>query len=112
MRVYAAFDLGFERDGVEHPAEFAWETGELPVPRRGDRIAFGELITVVDRVQYSCMDAGYIATRDHEEFPVKIDLWLRLTKATRQGKYELQEFHSILSELPSVTDLCVTGLWE
>ncbi|MGW5928807.1 hypothetical protein ACWF2L_21540 [Streptomyces anulatus] len=112
MRVYAAFDLDFERDGVDPTAEFAWETGELDVPRRGDRIAFGELITVVDRVQYSCMDAGYIATTDHEASPVKIDLWLRLTKATRQGKYTPPEFHSMLSELPSVTDLYVTGLSE
>lgn len=85
--------------------------GVLPVPQRGQQIAFGELIALVDRVQYSCMDAGCIATRDHQELPVKIDLRLLLTKATRQGNYEPYEFHSILSELPSVTDLCATGPW-
>lgn len=110
MRIYVAFDLDNKRNEVDLTAEFAWDTGDLPLPRRRDHIAFGELITVVDTVQYSCMDIGHIVASDHEEPPVKIDLWLRLTKATREGRYAPHEFHSILSELPSVSNLCVTGL--
>jgi hypothetical protein len=110
MRVSTSFDLGIRSDEGEHTAEFAWESGELPLPRRGDRIWLGELVLIVDQVRYKCPDAGYLATRDDTVPTVEVDLWLRLSKRSRQCRYSPGEFHSLLSELPCVCDLFVTGI--
>ncbi|MGP3691056.1 hypothetical protein ACTVZO_41390 [Streptomyces sp. IBSNAI002] len=109
MRTQVGFGLGISDGEVEYEAGFTWETGSLPLPRKGDRVAFGELITVVDSVTFTCLDTGYIATRDHEIDDVEVHLGLRLAKAARKAEYRPAEFHTILSQLPSVSGLHVTG---
>ncbi|GAA3087338.1 hypothetical protein GCM10020000_87710 [Streptomyces olivoverticillatus] len=98
MRVDVVIDLNGKNDKTEHTAEFSWETDELPLPRRGDRIAFGELITVVDEVMYKVTE---------HQFP-DVELRLRLSKQARKGAYTLAEICSILSPLVGVIDPYVT----
>ncbi|WP_439681531.1 hypothetical protein [Embleya sp. MST-111070] len=109
MRAEVSFGLGIGDEGGEYEAGFAWKVGELPLPRKGERIAFGELITLVESVTYSCLDAGYIATRDHEIDDVEVYLRVRLGMAGRKAGYRPAEFYTILSRLPSVSGLHVTG---
>jgi hypothetical protein len=104
-----AFDLGIKPDEVEYTAEFMWETGNLPLPRRGDRIWLGELVATVAEVRYKCVDAGSHAASPDGAPAVAADLWLELSKQTRKNRYTPQEFQLILSDLPSVTELYVTG---
>ncbi|MCM2430935.1 hypothetical protein [Streptomyces sp. RKAG337] len=109
MRVEVWFDLGVPPDEVEYTAEFLWDFGSCPLPRRDDQIALGELLMTVREVRYKCTDADYIASRDHPVAPVEVELRLKLNKATRQARHAPQEFHEILSALPSVSELSVTG---
>ncbi|MFJ9574496.1 hypothetical protein [Streptomyces bacillaris] len=109
MRIEMAFDLGIKSDEVEYTAEFMWETGNLPLPRRGDRIWLGELVAIVAEVRYKCVDAETLDVSPDETPAVAADLWLRLTKRTRKNRYTPQETHLILSNLPSVSGLHVTG---
>ena len=109
MRVGMGFDLGVKPDEVEHTAEFMWETGDLPLPRRGDRIWLGELVATVAEVRYKCVDTESIAASAEETPAVAADLWLRLNKWTRKNRHTPREFHLILSDLPSVTELYVIG---
>lgn len=111
MRVDIALDLGGgDIDGAEPVAEFAWTIGALPMPGCGERIAFGELFTVVRSVQYLCPDADSIASRDVKTDPVTVELRLALRKATRNAGYTLPEVHAILASLPCVTELYVPGV--
>lgn len=112
MRAEVGFNLGINDGEIEYEADFTWETGNLPLPRKGDRIALGELITIVESVTFSCLDTDYVATRDHELDDVEVHLWLRLGKRERRGGYRPAEFHTILSQLPSVSGLHVTGADE
>ncbi|MEU5430805.1 hypothetical protein AB0H73_35105 [Streptomyces olivoreticuli] len=91
MHVDVVMDLNGK---TERTTEFSWDTGELPLPRRGDRIAFGELITVVDEVMYKVTE---------HQFP-DVELRLRLSKQTRKGAYSLAEIRSVLSPLLGVID--------
>ncbi|WP_030230168.1 hypothetical protein [Streptomyces sp. NRRL S-350] len=109
MRAEVSFDLGVSDDEVDYEAAFTWETGSLPLPRKGDRVALGELMTIVQSVTFSCLDSGYIATRDHDIDDVEVYLVLRLGKKERKAEYRPAEFYTILSRLPSVSGLHVTG---
>ncbi|WP_250305397.1 MULTISPECIES: hypothetical protein [unclassified Streptomyces] len=109
MRAEISFDLGINDGEVEYEADFTWETGSLPLPRKGDRVALGELMTIVQSVTFSCQDTGYIATRDHAIDDVEVHLALRLGKRERKARYQPAEFYTILSQLPSVSGLHVTG---
>ncbi|MBV9025905.1 MAG: hypothetical protein JO362_19435 [Streptomycetaceae bacterium] len=109
MRVGVFFDMGIEPDETEYTVEFMWDIGDVPLPRRGDRVTLGELILSVGRAQYVCSDTEYIASRDYPVRPVEVELQLKLSKHTRRCRRTPQEFHTILSALPSVTDLHVTG---
>ncbi|MFI6688417.1 hypothetical protein [Streptomyces sp. NPDC050485] len=109
MRAEVSFDLGINDGEVDYEAAFAWETGSLPLPRKGDRMALGELIMVVESVTFASLDSDYIATRDPKIDDVEVHLALRLSKAARKGRYRPSEFYTILSQLPSVSGLYVTG---
>ncbi|MER6116211.1 hypothetical protein [Streptomyces sp. NPDC001743] len=109
MRAEVSFGLGISDGEVDYEAGFTWETGGLPLPRKGDRVALGELMTSVESVTFSCLDTGYIATRDHDIADVEVHLVLRLGKKERKARYRPAEFYTILSRLPSVSGLHVTG---
>ncbi|MGA5442239.1 hypothetical protein ACPCKW_22345 [Streptomyces griseoincarnatus] len=109
MRVDVAFDLGIPADDVEYTAEFVWDLGELPLPPLQTRVKLGELITVVDEVQFKCPPADAIDSRDHRVPSVSVELWLRLTGRTKKGRYTPSEIHRILASLPCVSNLHVTG---
>ncbi|WP_433855124.1 hypothetical protein [Streptomyces kronopolitis] len=111
MRVGIALDLGGgDIDGAEPTVEFAWEIGALPLPRGGERIAFGELFTVVRLVQYLCPDADYIASREVKIDPVTVELRLALPKAFREAGFTLPELRATLAGLPCVSELYVPGV--
>ncbi|MEU6406147.1 hypothetical protein [Streptomyces sp. NPDC046985] len=61
---------------------------------------------------FSCPDTGYVATRDHEIDDVEVHLALRLGKRECQAGFRPAEFHTMLSHLPSVSGLHVTGAGE
>ena len=109
MRVGAFFDMGITPDETEYTVEFTWDIGDVPLPRRGDQVTLGELILSVSRVRYVCWDAEYIASRDYPIRPVEVELRLKLSKHTHRCRHSPREFHAILSELPSITELHVTG---
>jgi len=124
MRVEVVMDMGIKDDEVEHEVSFQWDLGEAPVPVRETSIAFGSVITVVERVQYQCADREYIESRDHLVRPVEIELRVALTtdSATAKGKdhraaaagplYSPQELHQVLSSLASVSEIYVSGVYD
>lgn len=112
MRAEVCFSLGNDDSEIEYEVSFTWESGSLPLPRTGDRVALGELVTTVESVTFSCLDTGYIATRDYETDYVRVVLALRLGEREREAGCRPAECHAILSELPSVSALHVSGAYE
>ncbi|MFF3730855.1 hypothetical protein ACFYXM_11165 [Streptomyces sp. NPDC002476] len=109
MRISISLDLGgCDIDGAEPTVEFTWDIGALPLPRSGERVAFGEVFTVVHAVQYLCPDGDSLTALGSEANPVSVALLLALR--TESMGLTTPEIQAVLCGLPCVSDVYVPGI--